>query len=225
MDADATVFDVNAFLRAEPACKVSHYAPKQAIFTQGSPSDTVFYIEHGKAKVTVVSEFDKEAIVAIQGPGEFCGEECLTGHPLRLTTVTAITDCRFVEVPKRTLTDMIHRNRQFAAFFLARLLTRTSQLQADLVSQLFNSIEKRLARALLIMANIGHVDGPHKLPSIVSEDTLATLIGTTPAQIKLFLTKFRKLGFITINGGFEINSSLLNVVLFDRPHVEADDTV
>lgn len=224
MDAGTVSFDVKSLLQAQPALIVSHCAPKQTVFAQGTPANTVFYIERGKVKVTVVSEFDKEAIVAIQSPGEFCGEECLTGQPLRLTTVTAITDCTLFELPKHILMELIHSDREFSEFFLARLLTRTSQLHADLVSQLFNSTEKRLARALLILANIGREDRPQKLPSIVNETTLASLIGTTPARIRIFLNKFKELGFIAINDGFEVNGSLLNVVLFDRPHVEADDT-
>jgi len=223
MDANTDSLDVAAFLAAQHALTVSKYAPNQTVFSQGDPAETVFYIKSGKVKVTVISEFGKEAIVAIQGADEFCGEECLTGQTLRVSSVAAITDCELVPVAAKAITRMIHEHPLFSEFFLFRLLTRTSQLQADLVNQLFNSTERRLARALLILAHIGKDDLPRKIDGVVNENTLAKMIGTTPARINLFLGRFKELGFIDINGRIEVKSPLLNVVLFDQPHLAEDD--
>ena len=213
-------FDPKAFLATVNAGRsISKYRKGETIFSQGKPADAVFYILKGKVKVTVVSEQGKEAVVAILGPDEFCGEGCLTGQPLRLATAVAMTECEIMRLEKATMIHVIHEEPAFAEMFVSHLLARTSRVEADLVDQLFNSSEKRLARALLLLANFGKDGRPEPIIAKVSQETLAEMIGTTRSRVSFFMNKFRKLGLIDYNGQIEIHPSLLNVVLHEEPHI------
>jgi CRP/FNR family cyclic AMP-dependent transcriptional regulator len=213
-------FDPRAFLDTESAGRtITRYKKDQKIFSQGSPSDAVFYIQKGKVKITVVSKQGKEAVIAILGPDEFCGESCLTGQVLRLATARAIAESEIMRVSKSAMIEVINQQPAFSEMFIAHLLTRTIRIEEDLVDQLFNSSEKRLARALLLLANFGKDGEPQKVIAKVNQDTLADMIGTTRSRVSHFMNKFRKLGFIDYNGHLEIHSSLLNVVLHDQPHI------
>ncbi len=187
---------------------LSSYKENQIVYAQGDPADSVFYIHKGKVKVTVVSKLGKEAIVAIRGPDEFCGEEAMTGTPLRLATATAMSACDIIRLEKETLIRLLHENQEFADYFLVHLLTRTARVEADLVDQLFNSSEMRLARALLLLANYGNDVGPEPIPVNVNQDTLAALIGTTRSRVNFFMNKFRKLGLINYNGKLEVQTCI-----------------
>jgi CRP/FNR family transcriptional regulator, cyclic AMP receptor protein len=199
---------------------LSSYKENQIVYTQGDPADCVFYVHTGKVKVTVISKLGKEAIVAIRGPDEFCGEGAMTGTPLRLATTTAMSACEIIRLETGTLVRLLHENQEFADYFLDHLLTRTARVEADLVDQLFNSSEMRLARALLLLANYGNDVGPEPIPVSVNQDTLAALIGTTRSRVNVFMNKFRKLGLIKYNGKLEVQKALLNFVLNERPHIE-----
>jgi CRP-like cAMP-binding protein len=179
----------------------------------------VFYILKGK--VTVVSEQGKEAVVAVLGPDEFCGEGCLTGQPVRLATATAMTECEIMRLEKATMIRVLHEEPAFSEMFVSHLLARTIRVEADLVDQLFNSSEKRLARALLLLANFGKDGRPEPIIAKVSQETLAEMIGTTRSRVSFFMNKFRKLGLIDYNGQIEIHTSLLNVVLHEEPHINS----
>jgi CRP/FNR family cyclic AMP-dependent transcriptional regulator len=192
---------------------LSKYQEKQIVYAQGDPADSVCYIHKGKIKVTVISQRGKEAIVAIRGPDEFCGEGALTGAPLRLATATAMSACEIVRLPRETLVRLLHENHKFADYFLDHLLARTARVEADLADQLFNSSEMRLARALLLLANYGSGVGQEPMPVKVNQETLAALIGTTRPRVSVFLNKFRKLGLIKYNGKLEVQKALLNFVL------------
>jgi len=198
---------------------ISKYRKNQRIFSQGNPADAVFYIQRGKVKITVVSEHGKEAVVALLGPDEFCGEGCLTGQPLRLATATAMTDCEIMRLEKAAMIRVLHEEPAFSEMFVSHLLVRTSRVEEDLVDQLFNSSEKRLARALLLLANFGKEGRPEAVIAKVSQEMLAELIGTTRSRVSFFMNKFRKLGLIDYNGHMEVHSSLLNVVLHEDPHI------
>jgi len=200
---------------------VSNYRENQIIYAQGDPADSVFYIHKGKVKVTVTSKLGKEAIVAIRGPDEFCGEGALTGKPLRLATVTAMSTCNIIRLDKATIVRLLHQDSEFADYFLSHLLTRTARVEADLVDQLFNSSEMRLARALLLLANYGNDLGVEPIAVKVNQQTLAELIGTTRSRVNVFMNKFRKLGLINYNGKLEVQKALLNFVLNERPHIES----
>jgi CRP-like cAMP-binding protein len=193
----------------------------QKVFSQGSSADAVFYIQKGKVKITVVSEQGKEAIVAVLGQDEFCGEGCLTGQPVRLATATAITECEIMRLEKAVMVRVLHEEPAFSEMFVSHLLARTIRVEADLVDQLFNSSEKRLARALLLLANFGKDGRPEPIIAKVSQETLAEMIGTTRSRVSYFMNKFRKLGLIDYNGRIEIHSSLLNVVLHEEPHINS----
>jgi CRP-like cAMP-binding protein len=193
----------------------------QILFSQGDPADSVFYIHSGKVKVAVTSERGKEAIVAIRGPDEFCGEGCLTGEPLRLASTVAIAASEVMRLEKATVLRFIHDEAEFTEYFLHHLLTRTARVEADLVDQLFNSSEQRLARALLLLANVGNNDVPEAISVNVNQETLAEMIGTTRARVNFFMNKFRKLGFIEYNGDIKIRKSLLNIVLYHEPHISS----
>jgi CRP-like cAMP-binding protein len=194
---------------------VSTYRANQIVYAQGDPADSVFYVAKGKVKVTVISALGKEAVVAIRGPDEFCGEAALTPKSLRLASLTAITACEIIRLEKKTLAALLHDSAEFAAYFLAHLLTRTARVEADLADQLFNSSEMRLARALLLLANYGTELGPEPISIPVSQETLAELIGTTRSRVNFFMNKFRKLGLINYNGKLEIHQALLNFVLHE----------
>jgi len=200
---------------------VSDYKKGEIIFSQGDPADSVFYVQKGKVKVTVLSEQGKEAVVAILGPDEFCGEGCLTGQPKRLATVSAMTECGIMRLEKAAMIRVLHEEPAFSEMFVSHLLTRTLRVEADLVDQLFNSSEKRLARALLLLANFGKEGRPETAIAKVSQETLAEMIGTTRSRVSFFMNKFRKLGLINYNGHLEVHSSLLNVVLHEDPHINA----
>jgi len=200
---------------------VSNYRENQIIYAQGDPADSVFYIHKGKVKVTVTSKLGKEAIVAIRGPDEFCGEGALTGKPLRLATVTAMSTCNIIRLDKATIVRLLHQDSEFADYFLSHLLTRTARVEADLVDQLFNSSEMRLARALLLLANYGNDLGVEPIAVKVNQQTLAELIDTTRSRVNVFMNKFRKLGLINYNGKLEVQKALLNFVLNERPHIES----
>ena len=214
-------FDVIGFLAQRPReWTSSNYQINQIVYRQGDAADCVFYVHRGKVKVTVNSERGKEVIVAIRGPDEFCGEGALTGKPLRLASVVAMTVCDIIRLEKETLAALLHDNADFGDYFLSHLLTRTARVEADLVDQLFNSSEMRLARALLLLANYGNDVGPEPLPVQVNQETLAELVGTTRSRVNFFMNKFRKLGLINYNGKLEVQKALLNYVLHERPHIE-----
>src|ERR1044071_9490072 len=196
---------------------IANYSKDQTVFLQGDPADAVFYIQKGKVKVTVVSEQGKEAIVAFLGTDEFFGEACLAGQALRITTVTAIADSIIMRLEKADLVNVIHKEPAFSEMFIAHLLARTIRVEADLVDQLFNSSEKRLARLLLLLANFGKEGKPEPIITNLSQEVLAEMIGTTRSRVSHFMNKFRKLGFIDYNGHLEVHSSLLGVLLADQP--------
>jgi CRP/FNR family cyclic AMP-dependent transcriptional regulator len=213
-------FDPKLFLATVNGGRsISKYRINQKVFSQGTPADAVFYILKGKVKVTVVSEQGKEAVVALLGPDEFCGEGCLTGQPVRLATAVALTECEIMRLEKATVIRVLHEEPAFSEMFVSHLLARTIRVEADLVDQLFNSSEKRLARALLLLANFGKEGRPEPIIAKVSQETLAEMIGTTRSRVSFFMNKFRKLGLIDYNGQIEIHPSLLNVVLHEEPHI------
>jgi len=218
--ATKPTFDPKVFLTTVDGGRtMSKFRTNQTIFSQGSSADAVFYIQTGKVKITVVSEQGKEAVVALLGADEFCGEGCLTGQPLRLATATAMTECEIMRLEKAAIIRVLHEEPAFSEMFVAHLLERTIRVEEDLVDQLFNSSEKRLARALLLLANFGKEGRPETIIAKVSQETLAELIGTTRSRVSFFMNKFRKLGLIDYNGHMEVHSSLLNVVLHDGPHI------
>ena len=213
-------FDPQAFLaKADGGRTISQYQKDQTVFSQGEAADAVFYIQQGKIKITVVSEQGKEAVVAILGTGDFFGEGCLAGQLLRMATVTAIMECEIMRLEKAAIIRVLHEESAFSEMFMSHLLTRTIRVEADLVDQLFNSSEKRLARALLLLANFGKEGKPEPVIAKISQETLAEMIGTTRSRVSSFMNKFRQLGFIDYNGKLEVHSSLLNVVLHDEPHI------
>ena len=210
-------FDPKSFLaEAGEGRTVSQYRKDQIVFSQGDPADAVFYIQKGKVKVTVVSDQGKEAVVAILGAGEFCGEGCLAGQPRRIATVRAMTECTIMRLQKTSIVRVLHDEPAFSEMFMSHLLARTIRVEEDLVDQLFNSSEKRLARLLLLLANFGKEGRPEPLIAKISQETLAEMIGTTRSRVSFFMNKFRRMGFLDYNGeGLEVHSSLLNVILHD----------
>ena len=215
-------FDPKAFLATVNGGRsMSKYRKNETVFSQSSSADAVFYIQKGKVKVTVVSEQGKEAVVAVLGPDEFCGEGCLTGQPVRLATATAMTECEIMRLEKATMIQVLHEEPAFSEMFVSHLLARTIRVEADLVDQLFNSSEKRLARALLLLANFGKEGEPEPILAKISQETLAEMIGTTRSRVSAFMNKFRELGLIDYNGRIEVHRSLLNVVLHEQPHINS----
>ena len=192
-------------------------------FSQGDAADAVFYIQKGKIKLTVVSERGKEAVVGILGLGHFFGEGCLNGHPLRVTTATAIDECLITRIDKAAMIAVMHDEPKFSELFMADLLSCNSRIEEDLIDQLFNSSEKRLARVLLLLANFGKEGAPEPVVGKFSQELLAEMVGTTRSRVSHFMNKFRKLGYIEYNGKLEIHNSLLNVVLYDKPESRTDD--
>ena len=216
----ALPFDPKIFLsQVEVGRTISTYERNQTIFTQGELADSVFYISAGKIKISVISAQGKEAVVAILGPEEFCGEGCLAGQVRRMATATAMTESEVMTVSKKALIRVLHDEPAFSEMFIAHLLARTIRVEEDLVDQLFNSSEKRLARALLLLANFGKEGQPEPILGKVSQATLAEMIGTTRARVSHFMNKFRKMGFIEYNGKLVVHSSLLSVVLLDDPQI------
>jgi CRP/FNR family transcriptional regulator, cyclic AMP receptor protein len=211
-------FDAEAFLNSPGvARRVADYPPATGIFAQGDPADTVLYIQQGSVKLSVLSPTGKEAVVGVLGPGDFLGEGALAGQPVRLATATAMTASRILVVPKRQMIRSLHRQHALSDRFITHMLARNNRLEEDLVDQLFNASEKRLARTLLLLARYGKLDGPlHVLPKI-SQEVLAEMVGTTRSRINFFMNKFRKLGFIEYNGGLKVHHALLSVVLHDAP--------
>ena len=194
-------FNVDRFLHTVNGGRtLATYRKDQKVFSQGDPADSVFYIQEGKVKVCVISEQGKEAVVALHGKGDFFGEGCLTGQPLRLATVAALTDCVIMRLDKAGIVRVLREEPKFSEMFMAYLLTRNARVEEDLVDQLFNSSEKRLARALLLMANFGKEGRPETVITKISQETLAEMIGTTRSRVSTFMNKFRKLGFIEYNG-------------------------
>jgi len=215
-------FDPKSFLaKVGEGRSIDRFGKNQIIFSQGDPADAVFYIQKGKAKVTVVSEQGKEAVVAIIGTNEFFGEGCLAGQAQRIATVTTMMDSVIMRLEKAAVVDVIHREPAFSEMFIAHLLGRTIRVEADLVDQLFNSSEKRLARMLLLLANFGKEGKPEPIIAKISQETLAEMIGTTRSRVSFFMNRFRKLGLIEYNGGIHVHSSLLNVVLHEQPQIRA----
>jgi CRP/FNR family transcriptional regulator, cyclic AMP receptor protein len=215
-------FDPKVFLaKVNGGRTISHYRNEQIVYAQGSPADSVFYIQKGKAKVTVLSELGKEAVVAMLGPGDFFGEGCLASQTLRMATVAALTECVIVRMEKANIIRVIHEEPSFAELFISHLLARNIRVEEDLVDQLFNSSEKRLARTLLLLANFGKENSePDPILAKISQETLAEMIGTTRSRVSQFMNKFRKLGLIDYNGHIEIHRSLLNVVLHEKPEIK-----
>lgn len=210
---------VQFFLEQNAGLTLSKYKENQVLYSQGGPADTIFYIDKGRVKVTVISDRGKEAVVAIRGPDEFCGEGSMTGKPFRLSTAIAMTPCEIVQVEIKTMERLLHGDAKFADYFLSHLLTRTAKVEADLVDQLFNSSEMRLARALLLLANYGNDVGPKPVLVKVNQETLAEMIGTTRSRVNIFLNKFRKLGLIEYNGELKVQRALLSYVLHQKPHI------
>ncbi len=213
-------FDPKAFLsKVNGGRTTSEYGKNQVVYRQGDPADSVFYIQTGKAKVAVVSEQGKEAVVAVLEAGSFFGEGCLAGQILRMATVAAMTECAITRITKSEIVGVIHKEPAFAEMFISHLLARNSRIEEDLVDQLFNSSEKRLARTLLLLANFGKESKPEPVLAKISQETLAEIIGTTRSRVSFFMNKFRRLGFITYNGHIEVHTSLLNLVLHEKPEI------
>ena len=213
-------FDPKSFLaKVGEGRSIEGYHKDQIVFSQGDPADAVFYVESGKVKVSVASEQGKEAVVAMLGTNDFFGEGCLAGQAQRIATVATMTDSVIVRLEKAAILRVIQQELAFSEMFIAHLLNRAIRIEADLVDQLFNSSEKRLARLLLLLANFGKDEKPEPILAKISQETLAEMIGTTRSRVSFFMNKFRKLGLIDYNGSIEVHSSLLNVVLHDEPHI------
>jgi CRP/FNR family transcriptional regulator, cyclic AMP receptor protein len=212
-------FDVATFLaEAGPGRRLVQLKPKRVFFAQGNPADSVFYIQKGRAKLTVVSTSGKEATITLLSAGDFVGEEAMTAVAgLRMATATAITPCIALKIDRKEIMRVMHEEHAFSDMFTAFLLTRSMRIQADLVDQLFNSSEKRLARILLLMAEFGQPGEPETLIPQITQETLAEMIGTTRSRVSFFMNRFRKMGFIEYNGRIRVHKSLLNVILYDQP--------
>jgi CRP/FNR family transcriptional regulator, cyclic AMP receptor protein len=209
-------FNVQAFLdSAGLAREIVQYRRSQQIYAQGEPATSVMYIQNGGVKLSVVNEVGKEAVVGILGPGDFFGEGCLAGQRICMATATAITPTSILEIEKNEMMRVLHAEHALADRFMSYILSRNIRIEEDLIDQLFNSSEKRLARALLLLARYGKESQPQKMLPKVSQQMLAEMIGTTRARVNFFMNKFRKLGFIHYNGGLEVHNSLLSVVLHD----------
>jgi CRP/FNR family transcriptional regulator, cyclic AMP receptor protein len=217
-DKSTPAFNSADFLaKAGLGRKVVQLEPKETFFCQGDPADTIFYLQKGRAKLTVVSHIGKEATITLIAAGDFVGEECLASIPgLRLSTASAVNSCAALKITREEMARVMHDEPSFADFFLKFLLTRSMRTQADLVDHLFNSSEKRLARILLLMAEFGKPGEKDTFIPPVSQETLAEMIGTTRSRVSFFMNRFRKLGFINYNGRIQVNKSLLNVVLLDQ---------
>lgn len=198
------------------------YRKNQVVFSQGDPADAVFYVQKGKLKVTVVSERGKEAIASLLGPDEFFGEACMAGQVQRLVTVSAMTDAVVVRIEKPEMIRLVREKPAFSQMFMTHILNRTIRVEADLIDQLFNSSERRLARLLLLLANYGSEGKPEPIITKISQETLAEMIGTTRSRVSFFMNRFRKLGFISYNGHIEVHKSLLNLVLHEQPHIKTE---
>ena len=210
------LFNKESFLaKINGGKSVEKHTPKKSIFRQGDPADSIYYIEKGQIKITVLSKRGKEAVVGILGVGDFIGEGCLAGQVVRMATATSLSECTVVRIEKSATIQALKADTQFSEILLAYLLIRNIRIQEDLVDQLFNSSEKRLARILLLLANYGQEQQPDLVVGKISQETLAEMVGTTRSRVSFFMNKFRKLGFIKYNGHLEVNNSLLSVVLHD----------
>jgi CRP/FNR family cyclic AMP-dependent transcriptional regulator len=218
-----SVFDAQDFLAKVGAGKsILEFEKNENVFVQGDIADTVFYIQKGKIKLTVISKHDKEAVVGILGPGQFFGEGCMNGHALRIATTTAMENCVITSITKQAMTAALHEQPAFSELFVAYLLTRNSRIEEDLIDQLFNSSERRLARMLLLLANFGKEGSPQSIRPNISQETLAEMIGTTRSRVSHFMNKFRRLGLIDYNGHIEVHNSLLSAVLHEKPQLNED---
>jgi CRP/FNR family cyclic AMP-dependent transcriptional regulator len=223
-NAVKVTFNPKAFLAKVGAGKsTTTYRKGRIVFAQGDPANEVFYIQKGRIKVVVVSGQGKEAVVGILEAGQFFGEGCLNGHPLRIATTVALEECAITSISKANMVAMLHNEPKFSETFMAYLLSRNSRIEEDLIDQLFNSSEKRLARLLLLLANFGKPGTPQPIAPNISQETLAEMIGATRSRVSFFMNKFRKLGLISYNGTIEIHSSLLNAVLHDKPEIKAKE--
>jgi CRP-like cAMP-binding protein len=215
-------FDPAVFLSSVDGGRtLSHYQKGQTIFAQDDPADSVFFVQRGRVKLSVVSERGKEAVVGFLGAGDFIGEACLGHRTRRMTTASAITECDITKVEKSTMIKTLQDEPKFSELFTAHLLSRTIRIEEDLVDQLFNSSEKRLARALLLLANFGKEGAPEPITAKITQETLAEMIGTTRSRVSHFMNKFRHLGFIEYNGELQVHPSLLDVVLYDKPQIKS----
>jgi CRP-like cAMP-binding protein len=209
-------FNLQTFLSTiDGGRKIVTLPKKQTVFCQGDSADAVFYVQEGKVKLTVLSKSGKEATIGVLNEGDFLGESCLTGQPLRMCSATAMTDCTVMRIDKKSMMEVIHREREFSDMFVAYVLMRNIRYEEDLVDQLFNSSEKRLARILLLLAQFGKDRKPEVAIPKISQETLAEMVGTTRGRVSFFMNRFRKMGFVRYNGGLEVHPSLLNVVLHD----------
>ena len=209
-------FDAQAFLdSAGVSRRIVRFPSAAIVFAQGAQANSVFYLQSGAVKLTVLSSSGKEAVVAILGPGDFFGEGCLAGQPVRMSAATAVGPTTVLRIPKREMIRLLHEHWEFSDRFIAHMLARNIRIEEDLVDQLFNSSEKRLARTLLLLARYGKEDVPQRALPKLSQETLAEMVGTTRSRINFFMNKFRRLGFIEYNGGLKINSSLISIVLHD----------
>jgi CRP/FNR family transcriptional regulator, cyclic AMP receptor protein len=217
LDLERPAFNAESFLaNAGLGRRIVQFAPKEAFFSQGDPADSVFYLQKGRAKVTVVSQAGKEATITLLSAGDFVGESALAGVPgQRLSSATAITYCTALKITREEMVRVIHEEHDFSDLFLKFLLDRSMRIQADLVDQLFNSSEKRLARVLLLMAEFGQPGDPHTVLPKISQQSLAEMVGTTRSRVSFFMNRFRKLGFIDYDSRIRVHKSLLNVILLD----------
>jgi CRP/FNR family cyclic AMP-dependent transcriptional regulator len=221
--ANQAIFDPKEFLAQVGEGKtILEFRKDEIVFAQGDVASAVFYIQKGQVKVVVISEQGKEAVVGILGPGQFFGEGCMKGHSLRIATATAMEECLVTAITKTAMLQALHDQPKFSELFMAYLLTRNSRIEEDLIDQLFNSSEKRLARLLLLLANFGKEGSPQPITPNISQETLAEMIGTTRSRVSFFMNRFRKLGFISYNGKIEVNSSLLTAVLYDKPEIKRE---
>jgi CRP/FNR family transcriptional regulator, cyclic AMP receptor protein len=209
-------FDADAFLRSAGTGKtILTYQPTDVIFSQGDASDSVLYIQEGDVKLSVQSHGGKEAVVAMLGPGDFFGERALAGHPVRLEAATAMTTTTVLSIPKQQMIRLLHNQHALSDRFITYMLARNIRIEEDLVDQLFNSSEKRLARTLLLLARYGKPDQTHRVLPRIPQETLAEMVGTTRSRVNFFMNKFKKLGFIEYNGGLKVHHSLLTVIVHD----------
>jgi CRP/FNR family transcriptional regulator, cyclic AMP receptor protein len=223
INTNQAAFDPEEFLAKMGEGKaILEYRKGDVVFAQGDAADRVFYIQRGRLKVVVISEQGKEAVVGMLGPGQFFGEGCMNGHSLRIATTTAIDECLLTAITKTAMLAALHDQPKFSEMFIAYLLTRNSRIEEDLIDQLFNSSEKRLARLLLLLANFGKEGSPQPISPNISQETLAEMIGTTRSRVSFFMNRFRKLGLISYNGKIEVHSSLLNAVLYEKPEISSE---
>jgi CRP/FNR family cyclic AMP-dependent transcriptional regulator len=217
------LFDVQFFLgKIGDGKTILEFEKNQNVFEQGDAADSICYIQKGRIKLTVLSDQGKEAVVALLMPGQFFGEGCMIGHKLRISTAAAMEPCVVTTIAKSTMLKALHDEPTFSELFTMYLLNRNSRIEEDLIDQLFNSSERRLARMLLLLANFGQERGPQLISPNISQETLAEMIGTTRSRVSFFMNKFRKLGLISYNGHIEVNSSLLTAVLHDKPELKED---